>query len=43
MHMDELSASDEALVQASRRGDLASFNLLVERYQGQVYNVALRM
>ena len=41
--MDALSTSDEALVQASRQGDLASFNLLVERYQGQVYNVALRM
>ena len=41
--MDILSTSDEALVQASRQGDLASFNLLVERYQGQVYNVALRM
>ena len=43
MRMDALSTSDEALVQASRQGDLASFNLLVERYQGQVYNVALRM
>lgn len=41
--MDALRVSDEALVQASRQGDLTSFNLLVDRYQGQVYNVALRM
>ena len=41
--MDILSTSEEALVQASRQGDLESFNLLVERYQRQVYNVALRM
>ncbi len=31
------------LVQQSKNGDLNSFNQLVEKYQGQVYNVALRM
>ncbi|MBI2888037.1 MAG: sigma-70 family RNA polymerase sigma factor [Chloroflexi bacterium] len=34
---------DEILVQASRQGDLDGFNLLVDRYQGQVYNLALRV
>ena len=36
-------ASDDELIQASQDGSLAAFNLLVERYQRQVYNVALRM
>lgn len=31
------------LVSRSQRGDLASFNQLVEVYQAQVYNLALRM
>ncbi len=34
---------DDVLVQASQRGELTSFNVLVERYQRQVYNVALRL
>ena len=34
---------DEALVQASQRGDLAAFNILVGRYQTTVYNVAYRL
>ena len=34
---------DSDLVQRSQRGDLGSFNLLVERYQGQVFNLSLRM
>lgn len=35
--------ADDLLVQASQRGELISFNVLVERYQRQVYNVALRL
>ena len=31
------------LIQRSQQDDLAAFNVLVERYQGQVYNLALRM
>lgn len=31
------------LVQRSQQGELDAFNQLVERYQGQVYNLALRM
>ncbi|MFA4836776.1 MAG: RNA polymerase sigma factor [Dehalococcoidia bacterium] len=31
------------LIQRSKDGDLDSFNQLVKRYQGQVYNLALRM
>ena len=31
------------LIGESQRGDLSAFNTLVERYQGQVYNLALRM
>lgn len=34
---------EDELVQKSRSGDLASFNALVEAYQEQVYNLALRM
>ncbi len=33
---------DEALVREAQRGSLASFNALVERYQTQLYNLALR-
>lgn len=32
-----------SLVDRSRRGDLDAFNVLVGRYQGQVFNLALRM
>ena len=31
------------LIQAAKKGDLDSFNHLVERYQREVYNLALRM
>ena len=31
------------LIQRSQQGELDAFNQLVERYQGQVYNLALRM
>ena len=34
---------EEALIQSSKRGDLAASNRLVEHYQGQVFNLALRM
>ncbi|MSQ40364.1 MAG: sigma-70 family RNA polymerase sigma factor [Dehalococcoidia bacterium] len=34
---------EQDLVQRSRLGDLTAFNQLVERYQGPVYNLALRM
>ena len=37
------NAEDSVLVQASRLGDLESFNRLVDQYQGLVYNLALRM
>lgn len=36
-------STERALLQASRQGDLESFNRLVEHYQVQVYNLALRM
>lgn len=38
MVMDE-----DELIQRSKGGDLDCFNRLVEHYQGQVYNLALRM
>ena len=34
---------ERQLISAAQRGDLASFNRLVETYQTQVYNLALRM
>jgi RNA polymerase sigma factor (sigma-70 family) len=34
---------DDRLVALSREGDLQAFNALVERYQGQVYNLCRRM
>lgn len=33
---------DDRLVERARGGDLASFNALVERYQGQLYSLSLR-
>lgn len=34
---------ERELTERSKRGDLSAFNLLVERYQTQVYNLALRI
>jgi RNA polymerase sigma-70 factor (ECF subfamily) len=39
----EQTLPDDDLIDRSKAGDLASFNLLVERYQNDVYNLALRM
>jgi len=39
----EVEQSDERLVSLSRNGDLAAFNRLVERYQGPVYSLCLRL
>ena len=39
----EQTLPDDDLINRSKAGDLASFNLLVERYQNDVYNLALRM
>jgi len=36
-------ADEGQLVQSSRKGDLDAFNTLVQVYQGQVYNLCLRM
>ena len=36
-------ADEEQLVRSSRKGDLDAFNTLVQVYQGQVYNLCLRM
>ena len=44
--MSEARARDpaeEALVARSQDGDLEAFNAIVEQYQGQVYNLSLRM
>lgn len=38
-----VSASDDELAAAARRGDRAAFNRLVGRYQGLAYNVAYRV
>ena len=35
--------NEQELIDRSQRGDLGAFNALVERYQGHVYNLALRM
>lgn len=43
MGLEAMEARQEQqLVQASRAGDLGSFNSLVEKYQTQAYNVACR-
>ncbi len=38
-----MSDEELSLVAAARKGDVASFNQLVEFYQGRVYNVCYRM
>lgn len=38
-----LEPADEQLVSLSKDGNLAAFNRLVERYQGLVYNLCLRL
>lgn len=35
--------SDDAAVEAARQGDLEAFNVLVDRYQSTLFNVALRL
>lgn len=40
---DALDPSDEHLVSLSKDGSLDAFNSLVERYQGTVYNLCLRL
>lgn len=40
---DALEPSDEHLVSLSKDGNLDAFNSLVERYQGTVYNLCLRL
>lgn len=39
----QAAADEEALVQRARAGDRAAFNVLVVRYQGLAYNLALRI
>lgn len=39
----EVGSNEEALIAASRKGDVQSFNQLVLGYQGIVYNLAYRM
>ncbi len=38
-----MTSYEEGLIQRSKAGDLDAFNLLVEMYQVQVYNLTLRM
>jgi RNA polymerase sigma factor (sigma-70 family) len=38
-----MTSYEDNLVQQSKSGDIDSFNQLVEGYQGQVYNLTLRM
>lgn len=38
-----METEEAALIERSRSGDLAAFNALVLAYQGQVYNLCLRM
>jgi RNA polymerase sigma-70 factor (ECF subfamily) len=40
---DPAAAEDERLIRAAQRGDMASFNALVERHQRAVFNVTLRL
>lgn len=40
---DTHGAEEERMIAAARRGDLASFNWLVLRYQARVFNLCLRM
>jgi len=40
---DALEPADEHLVSLSKDGNLDAFNSLVERYQGAVYNLCLRL
>ena len=43
MRLQDRTADEALLVARSRDGDLAAFNVLVETYQGRVYNLCLRM
>src|SRR5215470_7640495 len=38
-----MEQTDAALIQSTLRGETASYNVLVKRYQRQVYNLAYRM
>lgn len=40
---DSAAAEDERLIRQAQSGDLAAFNLLVERHQRAVFNVCLRL
>jgi len=40
---DALEPADEHLVSLSKDGNLSAFNSLVERYQGPVFNLSLRL
>lgn len=40
---DALETADEHLVSLSKDGNIAAFNSLVERYQGAVYNLCVRL
>ena len=38
-----MTEHERALIEASQRGDVESFNLLVRQYEGRVYSLAFRM
>ena len=38
-----MSSDEHQLITASQQGDVYSFNLLVERYQGRIYALCMRM
>ena len=40
--IDPSAAEDERLIRSAQNGDLAAFNMLVERHQRAVFNVCLR-